>query len=99
MASTGRRLQVSVFIALLCAAQGCKTSGTVRGRTIHKVVVGPSETQVDPEEVTIYSDTSEGGDRIHWELIDSERKPDKKRKLYIEFERPDVFSDVKMNPN
>jgi hypothetical protein len=62
-------------------------------------VVGPSETQVEPESQEIWSNTENGGDRVHWDLIDQERKPDHKRKLVIEFERPDAFSEITLNPN
>lgn len=86
---------------VLAVTAGCRQEVSKKPvpRTTYTVVVGPSENEVNPESREIRSDTSEGGDRVHWDLIDSERHPDKKRKLYIEFERPDAFSEVTMNPN
>jgi len=101
MSLTSARLGValSIFALILSTTPGCHSSRSSGPRTIHDVTVGPSETQVEPEEITIWSNTPDGGDEVRWKLIDKDRKADPTRKLLIEFERPDAFSKVKLNAN
>jgi hypothetical protein len=91
-----------VAALILISGSNCRQkegAGTPGPRQNWTVKVGPSETQVNPESREIRSDTADGGDRVQWILIDEKGNEDTKRKLYVEFERPDAFSQVTMNPN
>jgi hypothetical protein len=95
--------RVSVaFVVASMAAAGChrnRAGGGPSMPVIHRVVVGPDPSQVNPERLEVWKAVDDKpSEEVVWILVDKNNQLDTSRNLVIEFEKADAFPQNRPNP-